>query len=151
MQTADFVVLAIRSDLKPLDMMLRKSRASKGSLVTLLLVAPLFLSLTQCAAAPPVVSAGTEPCGGKHCSAPIDCLSAMPVCALSAGATCYGLTECTYKLNTASSSCPCIEHTARLCTVPGTGAAGNQICTRVTASSTTWSTCAACPSCSGTW
>jgi hypothetical protein len=142
-------VLEIRSDLKRIDMMIRQPRASKGPLFTLLFVAPFFLSLTQCAASPPVVSAGTEPCGAKTCEGPTDCLSGMPVCALVAGATCYGGHECTYKLNTGSSSCPCIEHAVRLCTVAGTGAAGTQICTKVSSSATTWATCAPCPSCSG--
>jgi hypothetical protein len=144
-------VLEIRSDLQRIGMMIRQSRASKGPLFTLLLLTPLFLSLINCGASPPVVASGTEHCGGKVCTGSSDCLIGMPVCALSAGATCFGGTECTYKLNTGSSSCPCIEHEARLCTVAGTGAAGNQICTKVTASSTTWSTCAPCPSCSGTW
>jgi hypothetical protein len=71
----------------------------------------------------------------------------MPVCALSSGATCFNNTECTYKLNTISSSCPCIEHDVRLCTVSGSGAAGVQICTKVTSTSTTWAACVACPGC----
>jgi hypothetical protein len=128
-------------------MMIRQSRASKGPLLTLLLATPLFLSLTQCAGAPPVVSSGNEPCGGKTCAGPTDCLIGMPVCALSSGATCFNGTECTYKLNTGSSSCPCIEHDVRLCTVSGTGAAGTQICTKVSSTATTWATCAPCPSC----
>jgi hypothetical protein len=71
----------------------------------------------------------------------------MPVCALSSGATCYNNTECTYKLNTTSLTCPCIEHDVRLCTVPGSGAAGVQICTKVSSTATTWAACIACPSC----
>jgi hypothetical protein len=74
-------------------------------------------------------------------------LSGMPVCALSSGATCYGGTECTYKLNTTSPGCPCIQHDVRLCTVSGTGAAGVQICTKVTSTATTWAACEPCPSC----
>jgi hypothetical protein len=71
----------------------------------------------------------------------------MPVCALTAGATCFNNTECTYKLNTTSATCPCIEHDVRLCTVPGSGAAGVQICTKVNTTTTTWAACVACPSC----
>jgi hypothetical protein len=120
-------------------------RSSK-QLFAVLLAAPLFLSLTQCSASPPP-SALAARCGNKPCSSPVDCTVGMPTCALTAGATCYNNTECTYKLNTGSSSCPCIQHDVRLCTVPGSGAAGVQICTKVTSTSTTWAACIACPSC----
>jgi hypothetical protein len=112
-----------------------------------LLAAPLFLCLSQCSASPPPPSASAERCGGKGCTGPSDCLSGMPVCAMTAGATCYNNAECTYKLNTSSVTCPCIEHDVRLCTVSGSGAAGVQICTKVNTTTTTWAACEACPSC----
>jgi hypothetical protein len=71
----------------------------------------------------------------------------MPVCALTSGATCYNGTECTYKLNTASATCACIEHDVRLCTVAGSGAPGVQICTKVTSTATTWAACTTTPAC----
>jgi hypothetical protein len=71
----------------------------------------------------------------------------MPACALTAGAKCFNGTECTYKLDTASTTCPCIEHDVRLCTVPGSGAAGVQICIKLAVASTKWDTCQVCPSC----
>ena len=123
------------------------TRSPTRQFFTLLLAAPFFLSLSQCSASPPPPSLGAERCGGKACAAGVDCLSGMPVCALTSGATCFNNTECTYKLNTASSSCPCIEHAVRLCTVSGSGAAGVQICTKVTSTMTTWAACEACPSC----
>jgi hypothetical protein len=114
---------------------------------TLLLAAPLFLCLSQCSASPPPPAVATEHCGGKACAAGVDCLTGMPVCALTSGATCYNSIECTYKLNTTSLTCPCIEHDVRLCTVSGSGAAGVQICTKVSSTATTWAACVACPSC----
>jgi hypothetical protein len=119
--------------------------------------AAFTLCLVQCSAEQPgdtadgpnlgSVSQAVEQCGAKGCTGPSDCLSNMPVCALAAGATCFNGTECTYKLNTGSSLCPCIEHDVRLCTVPGSGAAGVSICRSVTSTSTTWDSCAPCPSC----
>lgn|GEM_PF-4029589 len=123
------------------------TRSLKRQFFTLLFAAPLFLCLSQCAAAPAPGAVTAEHCGGKPCTAPADCLSGMPVCALSSGSTCFNNTECIYKLNTGSSSCPCIEHDVRLCTVSGSGAAGVQICTKVTSTMTTWAACVACPSC----
>jgi hypothetical protein len=123
------------------------NRSPKRQLFTLLFAVPLFLCLSQCAAAPSPAALGAERCGSKPCSSPADCSVGMPVCALTAGATCYNGTECTYKLNTSSVTCPCIEHAVRLCTVPGSGAAGVQICTKVNTTTTTWAACVACPSC----
>jgi hypothetical protein len=118
--------------------------------------AAFTLCLVQCSAEQPgdtadepnlgSVSQALEHCGGKACTAPADCLSGMPVCALSSGSTCFNNAECIYKLNTGSSSCPCIEHDVRLCTVSG-GAAGVQICTKVTSTMTTWAACTATPAC----
>jgi hypothetical protein len=122
-------------------------RSPKRQFFTLIFAAPLFLCLTRCSAAPPPAAVSAETCGGKACAASGDCLVGMPVCALTSGATCFNNSECTYKLNTASSSCPCIEHAVRLCTVSGSGAAGVQICTKVTSTMTTWATCEPCPSC----
>lgn len=120
--------------------------------------AALALCLVQCSAEQHADVAGDENlgsvtqalerCGSKPCSSPADCTVGMPVCALTAGATCYNNAECTYKLNTSSATCPCIEHDVRLCTVSGSGAAGVQICTKVTSTQTTWAACVACPSCS---
>jgi hypothetical protein len=80
--------------------------------------AAFTLCLVQCSAEQPgdtadepnlgSVSQALEHCGNKACSSQIDCTVSMPVCALTAGATCYNNAECTYKLNTGS-SCPCIE------------------------------------------
>jgi hypothetical protein len=76
--------------------------------------AALTLCLVQCSAEQPgdtadepnlgSVSQALERCGNKPCSAPADCTGSMPVCALTAGATCFNNTECTYKLNTGSGS-----------------------------------------------
>ena len=120
---------------------------SRKQFFAVLLAAPLFLCLTQCSASPPPSSVTAEHCGSKTCSAQADCTVGMPVCALTAGATCYNNAECTYKLNTSSATCPCIEHDVRLCTVSGSGAAGVQICTKVNTTTTTWAACVACPSC----
>jgi hypothetical protein len=119
--------------------------------------AAFTLCLVQCSAEQPgdtadepnlgSVSQALEQCGGKTCTAPADCLSGMPVCALSSGATCYGGTECTYKLNTTSPGCPCIQHDVRLCTIAGSGAPGVQICTKVTSTATTWAACTTTPAC----
>jgi hypothetical protein len=122
-------------------------RSPKRQFFTLLVAAPLFLCLSQCSASPPPSALGAERCGNKACATTGDCTVGMPVCALSSGATCYNGTECTYKLNTISPGCPCIEHDVRLCTVPGSGAAGVQICTKVNTTTTTWAACIACPSC----
>lgn len=120
-------------------------------------VAAFTLCLVQCSAEQGGDS-GSEPelgsvsqalihCGGKFCSGSSDCLIGMPACALAAGATCFGGYECTYKLNTGSSLCPCIENDVRLCTISGSGAAGVQICTKVTSTATTWAACTTTPAC----
>ena len=119
--------------------------------------AAFTLCLVQCSAEQPgdtadeptlgSVSQALERCGNKTCSSPADCSVSRPVCALTAGATCYNNTECTYQLNTTSATGPCIEHDVRLCTVSGSGAAGVQICTKVNTTTTTWAACVACPSC----
>ena len=120
--------------------------------------AAFTLCLVQCSAEQPgdtadepnlgSVSQALARCGNKPCSAQADCTVGMPTCALTAGATCYNNAECTYKLNTGSSSCPCIQHDVRLCTVPGSGAPGVQICTKLTSASTKWADCTTTPACS---
>jgi hypothetical protein len=127
-------------------MMIGPLRSATRRFFTLLAV-PLFLCLSQCSASPPHPSATAKQCGGKGCTGPSDCLSGMPVCALAAGATCFNGAECTYQLNTGSSSCPCIEHDVRLCTVPGSGAPGVAICNALTSASTTWGNCEVCSDC----
>jgi hypothetical protein len=120
-------------------------RTRKLSLLTLLFVAPLFLSLTQChAAAPPIV--GAEHCGGVACSSNLNCTANVPVCAISSSGTCLTTTprECAWKLNI-SSACPCMEHDVRLCDF--SGSPGVQICTKNSSTSTYWAACIACPSC----
>jgi hypothetical protein len=114
---------------------------------TLLLAALLFLLLTQCGAATPAVVTA-EHCGGVTCLGNSDCLNNMPVCASTTGVVCTigPPRECIYKLNTGSSSCPCMEHDVRLCTASG-GVPGVQICTKASASSTYWAACIACPNC----
>jgi hypothetical protein len=115
-----------------------------------LLAAPLFLCLSQCSAASPrPLSASVKQCGGKGCTGPSDCLTGMPVCALAVGATCFNGAECTYKLNTGSTSCPCIQHDVRLCMVPGSGAPGVQICIAANSEATSWGNCEACSNCAG--
>jgi hypothetical protein len=114
---------------------------------TLLLAGGLFLLLTQCGAATPS-AVTSEHCGGVACTGTGDCTTNMPVCASATGVVCTigPPRECIYKLNTGSSSCPCLEHDIRLCTASG-GVPGVQICTKASASSTYWATCIACPSC----
>jgi hypothetical protein len=113
---------------------------------TLLLTSVLFLLLTQCGATPAAVTA--EHCGGVACSGIVDCQAVAPVCASATGIVCTvgPPRECIYKLNTGSSSCPCLEHDVRLCTASG-GVPGVQICTKASASSTYWAACIACPTC----
>ena len=139
---------------------MKKHRFAMGAVVLafrLAGTAALALCLVQCSAeqASDVagdenlgsVSQALERCGNKPCSSPADCSGGVPACALIAGNTCFNNTECTYKLNTSSATCPCIEHDVRLCTVSGSGAAGVQICTKVNTTTTTWAACVACPSC----
>jgi hypothetical protein len=119
--------------------------------------AAFTLCLVQCSAEQPVdtadepnlgsVSQALERCGNKACTSQADCAGSMPTCALTAGATCYNNAECTYKLNTGSVTCPCIEHDVRLCTLSGSGAAGVQICTKVNTTTTTWAACTTTPAC----
>lgn len=123
-----------------------RARTRKSSVVTLLLALPLFLSLTHCGAAMPP-SAGLEPCGGPSCQSTNDCMLKTPVCAQGSSSTCLNTTprECAWKLNI-SAYCPCIEHDVRLCSY--NGGPGVQICNKTSSSSTAWSACMACPSCS---
>jgi uncharacterized membrane protein len=125
--------------------------------VRLASAAALTLCLAQCSSEQPPdadenlgsISSALEHCGGVTCAGSSDCLSNMPVCASTTGVVCTAgpPRECIYKLNTGSSSCPCLEHDVRLCTVSG-GAAGVQICTRSSSTATFWSTCQTTPACS---
>jgi hypothetical protein len=124
---------------------IRKARVVR-SVSTLLLCCPLFL-LTQCGhQAVPQVS--SEHCGGVTCTGNSDCTVNVPLCAQSTSATCLvgPPRECAWKL-AISSSCPCMEHDVRLCTV-GASTPGVQICTANGARTATyWAACVACPSC----
>lgn len=122
-------------------------RTRRFPLFTILLAAPLFLSLTQCGSAvlPPL---GAEHCGGVVCASTNDCTVNIPVCAQSSSATCLNTSprECAWKLNI-SASCPCLEHDVRLCDY--SGSPGVQICTKSSSTSTYWAACIACPTCTG--
>jgi hypothetical protein len=121
--------------------------------------AALTLCLVQCSAEQPTDGAGyenlgsiasaLEHCGGVACSGSLECQTNAPVCASATGVVCTAgpPRECIYKLNTGSSSCPCLEHDVRLCTVSG-GGAGVQICTRSSSTATFWSACQTTPACS---
>jgi hypothetical protein len=139
---------------------MKKHRFAMGAVVLafrLTSTAALALCLVQCSAEQPTdvagdenlgsVSQALERCGNKACSSPVDCTVGMPACALTAGAKCFNGTECTYKLDTGSSTCPCIEHDVRLCTVAGSGAAGVQICRKLATAWTTWDPCTTTPVC----
>ncbi len=108
-----------------------------------------FLLLVNCggAAVPPPTT--PEYCGGRTCSGHNDCKINVPVCGVTNTAYCLMTppNECVWKIDTTNPNCRCIEHDIRLCTVPGTGAAGNQICTKTSATSAEWSTCVPCPTC----
>lgn len=71
----------------------------------------------------------------------------MPACALSAGMACLQgpPRECVWRLNTSSTSCPCMEHDVRLCDL--SGSPGVQICMKASSTATYWGTCESCPSC----
>src|SRR5262245_25738864 len=88
------------------------------SLVTLLVLAPIFLSLTQCGGAlhPPPLCA--EKCGGVTCANSNECAQAakLPVCAIATSGVCLSTGECAWKQNLTSIYCLCIEHDVRLCT-----------------------------------
>jgi hypothetical protein len=121
--------------------------------------AALTLCLVQCSAEQPTdgagdenlgsISSALEHCGGVACAGSADCLVNVPACASSTGIVCTvgPPRECIYKLNTGSSSCPCLEHDVRLCTVaPSTP--GVQVCTRSSSTATYWAACQATPACS---
>lgn len=121
------------------------------------IIATMAACLVQCAGEPPEgagegpissVASALEHCGGVVCTGNSNCQVNVPVCALSTSGTCLTTTprECAWKLNI-STSCPCIEHAVRLCTLSG-GGAGVQICTASSSTSTYWAGCIACPSCS---
>lgn len=112
--------------------------------------------IPQCTAAQPSdeseahlgsVQNALEHCGGVACTSNGDCTITPPVCTMASSATCLTTTprECAWKLNI-SASCPCIEHTVRLCNF--SGSPGVQICTASSSTSTYWAACVACPSCS---
>src|SRR3954470_18157921 len=107
-------------------MSFQQQRPFLGSIVTILLSAPLLLALTQCGASLP--PGGAEHCGGVACSSSYDCQAAAPACALAAGTGCLQgpPRECVWRLNTSSNSCPCMEHDVRLCDL--SGSPGVQIC-----------------------
>ncbi len=95
------------------------------------------------------VTQALEHCAGVVCTGSAECAANIPVCALAAGMGCLlgSPRECVWRLNTASSSCPCMEHDVRLCTVaPSTP--GVQICMKASATSTYWGTCQTTPACS---
>ena len=138
---------------------MKKHRFAMGAVVLafrLASTAALALCLVQCSAEQPAdvagdenlgsVSQALERCGNKPCSSQAQCTVLMPACALSAGAKCFNGTECTYKLDTGSTTCPCIEHDVRLCTLSGT-TPGVQICRKIATASTKWDDCEACPNC----
>ena len=112
----------------------------------------ISLNLLNCGAAHhpanPPPSLDSEHCGGLSCNTVGDCTANPPVCANLATIACPTQTprECVYSLKI-SAACPCLEHDVRLCSVPGTGAPGVQICTKTNATTTAWASCVACPSC----
>lgn len=126
-----------------------KSRGlSKLRFVTLLLMLPALLSLTQCASSPPP-SALTAACGSIACTSTTDCTSVanFPVCGKVGSAVCHSVShECTWALKN-DSSCPCLERDVRLCNV-SPSVPGVQICTKNGAGTGTyWATCTACATC----
>jgi hypothetical protein len=126
--------------------------------VRLLASSILGLCLLHCSAEQPQdakesdlgsIASALEHCGGISCSGTSQCQTAMPLCAIATSPTCLpdAPRECAYKLNI-SSSCPCLEHDVRLCTLSG-GGAGVQICTaNAQRTATSWATCTATPACS---
>lgn len=144
-QLLDFGALAISSNLN--DRMPTQSPSSRlRSFITLLFAAPLLLALTQCGKGSPS-AVGTEHCGGISCTGITQCQTNAPLCAIATSATCLtdAPRECAWKLNI-SSSCPCLEHDVRLCTVSGNP--GVQICTANPArTATAWAACQTTPAC----
>jgi len=96
------------------------------------------------------VSQALEQCGGRSCQGSADCKINVPVCGVMSTAVCLidSPRECVWKIDTTNSNCRCIEHDVRLCTVPGTGAAGVQVCTRFGTTAADWSACTTTPACS---
>lgn len=103
--------------------------------------------LTQCAGAagcpaPPVYASYFV--APKVCSVTTNCLSSPPECAeLVSGAYLCDTTahQCIYRRR-AVNSCRCVEKEARPCPLPD-GTVGYQTCSRLGASTTNWTACAA--------
>lgn len=121
---------------------------SKLRFVTLLLLLPVLLSLTQCASAPPP-AAVTASCGSVACTTTNDCTSVAnwPVCAKVGSAVCHSVShECTWQIKN-DAACPCLERDVRLCNVNAT-TPGVQICVaNAGRTGTSWGTCTACQTC----
>jgi hypothetical protein len=115
---------------------------------TLLPLALFFLLLVHCGAATVPPPTTPEHCGGRSCEGHADCKINVPVCGVTNTAYCLldPPRECAWKLDTTNANCRCIEHDIRLCTT-SSGVAGNQICTKVSATAADWSTCVPCPTC----
>lgn len=93
------------------------------------------------------VTQALEHCAGVACAGTADCAANMPACALSAGTGCTQgpPRECVWRLNTSSTSCPCMEHDVRLC--DNSGSPGVEICMKDSATATHWGACQTTPAC----